>query len=396
MIKKILTISSLLFLLFFYSNSHASICTGENEYPNWPRANWAGVPDHALNGDKMHYNGVLYQAKWWTNSLPGSTSAWQKLGLCEQAPPVDGAFSKYGKLSVCGKTLCDKNNNPVQLRGMSSHGLQWFGLNKCLTQGSLTALAKNWRADIIRLSLYVQEGGYITNPTGFTQQVNQLIALASDLDMYVLVDWHQLTPGDPNDNLEYAKRFFQDIVDANKHRDNIIYDIANEPNGVNWQRIYDYAIQIIPTIRTLKPDAVVLVGTHGWSTFGASDGGSYLDVLNNPLPFDNIMYTFHFYAASHLDFHRDMLDKASNVLPVFVTEWGTQDYKGEGPNNFASAQAYLDLMASKKISWTNWNFSDDWRSGAVFKVGACQAGIFDDAQLKEAGIWVKQQIAIGR
>ncbi|NOU50520.1 cellulase family glycosylhydrolase [Pseudoalteromonas sp. JBTF-M23] len=396
MIKKILTVSSLLLLLFFYSNSHASNCTDINEYPNWPQTNWAGVPNHALAGDQMHYDGVLYQAKWWTNSLPGSSNAWQKLGVCKQTPPLDGAFSRYGKLSVCGKTLCDKNNTPVQLRGMSSHGLQWFGLNKCLTQDSLATLANNWRADILRLSLYVQEGGYVTNPASFTQQVNQLVALASDLDMYVLVDWHQLTPGDPNDNLQYAKQFFHDIVAANKHRDNVIYDIANEPNGVNWQRIYDYAVEIIPTIRALNPDAVILVGTHGWSTFGASDGGSYLDVLNNPLPFNNVMYTFHFYAASHLDFHRDMLDKASNVLPVFVTEWGTQDYRGEGPNNFASAQAYLDLMANKKISWTNWNFSDDWRSGAVFKVGACQAGTFDDSQLKEAGIWVKQKIATGR
>ncbi len=52
---------------------------------------------------------------------------------------------------------------------------------------------------------------------------------------------------------------------------------------------------------------------------------------------------------------------------MFVTEFGTQNYAGEGANDFAMSQKYLDLMASKKISWVNWNFSDDHRSGAVFK-----------------------------
>ncbi|CAH9053796.1 hypothetical protein PSECIP111854_01241 [Pseudoalteromonas sp. CIP111854] len=397
MIKKIITASGLLFLLLFYSHSYANNCHDINEYPNWTQSNWAGVYDHALAGDKMHHQGVLYRANWWTNAIPGSTGAWQKLGLCETQPPVEGGpFSRHGKLSVCGTTLCNESKIPVQLRGMSSHGLQWFGLNKCLTTKSMEVLAQQWQADIVRLSLYVQEGGYITDPVGFTEQVNQLITMASNLDMYVLVDWHQLNPGDPNENLQAAKQFFNYIVLANKHRSNIIYDIANEPNGVNWQSIHDYALEVIPVIRDLDPDAVVLVGTHGWSTFGASDGGSYMDIVNNPLPFANIMYTFHFYAASHREFHRNMLDKASDVLPVFVTEWGTQNYKGEDENDFVSAQAYIDLMANKKISWTNWNYSDDWRSGAVFKAGACQQGNFDDSQLKEAGIWVKQQIINGR
>ncbi|BBN83804.1 hypothetical protein PA25_37890 [Pseudoalteromonas sp. A25] len=397
MIKNVLRAVSILILLCFYSYSYASSCSEINEYPNWTRANWAGVYDHATAGDKMHHEGVLYQANWWTNSTPGTTGAWQTLGVCEQSPPPKkGAYSRYGKLNVCGTTLCDQNNQPVQLRGMSSHGLQWFGLDKCLTRESLKVLAQGWQADIIRLSLYVQEGGFETTPQKFTDQVNQLISLASELDLYVLVDWHQLNPGDPNENLQLAKRFFNDIVQENSHRENIIYDIANEPNGVNWQRIYDYALEVIPVIRQLDPDAVVLVGTHGWSTFGASDGGSYLDVVNNPLQFNNIMYTFHFYAASHRDFHRNMLDKASDVLPVFVTEWGTQNYEGEGPNDFNSAQEYIDLMHRKNISWTNWNFSDDWRSGAVFKTGACQQGKFDDSQLKEAGHWVKQQIKLHR
>ena len=47
------------------------------------------------------------------------------------------------------------------------------------------------------------------------------------------------------------------------------------------------------------------------------------------------------------------------------------DLHRDGGNNFTRSQQYLDLMAQKKISWTNWNYSDDERSGAVFKTGTC-------------------------
>ena len=31
-----------------------------------------------------------------------------------------------GQLHVCGVNLCNQNNKAIQLRGMSTHGIQWF------------------------------------------------------------------------------------------------------------------------------------------------------------------------------------------------------------------------------------------------------------------------------
>ncbi|MDV5169152.1 chitinase C-terminal domain-containing protein [Photobacterium rosenbergii] len=50
--------------------------TGINTYPNWPQADWAGNPSHANQGDKIIYNGVVYQANWWSSSTPGSDGSW--------------------------------------------------------------------------------------------------------------------------------------------------------------------------------------------------------------------------------------------------------------------------------------------------------------------------------
>ncbi len=59
-------------------------------------------------------------------------------------------------------------------------------------------------------------------------------------------------------------------------------------------------------------------------------------------------------------------------------------------------QKYLNLMKTKKISWVNWNYSDDIRSGAVFHEGACDAGIVaGTSQLKEAGAWIRARVRTG-
>ncbi|WP_413110410.1 chitinase C-terminal domain-containing protein [Thaumasiovibrio sp. DFM-14] len=50
--------------------------TGINTYPNFPQTDWQGNPSHANQGDKMIHNGVVYQANWWTASMPGSDGSW--------------------------------------------------------------------------------------------------------------------------------------------------------------------------------------------------------------------------------------------------------------------------------------------------------------------------------
>lgn len=59
------------------------------------------------------------------------------------------------------------------------------------------------------------------------------------------------------------------------------------------------------------------------------------------------------------------------------------------------SQKYIDLMNAKTISWINWNFSDDFRSGAVLKTGTCPNGAWDDTHLKESGrlvkAWMKEE-----
>ena len=295
-----------------------------------------------------------------------------------------------GQLQVIGTQLCNEQGLPIQLKGMSSHGLQWYA--SCLTTESLKVLADDFKSSVFRIALYVQEGGYETDPEGFTQKVNALIKQVSDLGMYVIVDWHILSPGDPNFNFDRARKFFTDIAAANQGRKNMLYEICNEPNGVSWATIKGYADRLIPIIRAIDSNTVIIVGTPGWSSLGMSEGNGPQEIIKSPINFPNVMYAFHFYAASHRDEYLNAVDIASNSIPVFVTEFGMQTYDGDGANDFAMTDRYLDLFSRKKISWVNWNFSDDFRSGAIWKVGTCPNGPWTDANLKPSGIYIKQKI----
>lgn len=308
------------------------------------------------------------------------------------AASAETPVGRSGQLRVCERQLCDSAGEPVQLRGMSTHGLQWYA--DCVTGESLDVLAYEWGADVLRISMYVQEGGYETDPAGFTATVNEIVELATARGLYAIIDWHLLDPGDPHANLDRARTFFTQVAAQHRDKPNVLYEIANEPSGVHWNTIKSYADQTIPVIRAQDPDGIVLVGTEDWSSLGASgDGEGVARILANPVDAANVMYTFHFYAASHGDYYLDTFREAVERLPMFVTEFGTQEYTGDGPNDFATAQRYLGLMAQHRVSWVNWNYSDDMRSGAVFTEGTCEAGAYSGTgRLKEAGAWIRASL----
>ena len=250
--------------------------------------------------------------------LGASTLTGHSADRTEAEPVADeaalGAVGAHGQLQVCGLKLCDEDGQPVQLTGMSSHGLQWY--DDCLTDASLDALAQDWNADVLRVSMYVQEGGYETDPRRFTDRVHELIDEGTRRGLYVIVDWHMLTPGDPNHNTGLALDFFAEIAAAHADKDNVLYEIANEPNGVPWSAVRSYSEQVIPVIREEDPEAVVLVGTRAWSSLGVSEGADRSEIVADPVDADNIMYVFHFYAASHSGTHFDVFRQAARSMII--------------------------------------------------------------------------------
>ncbi|WDE98334.1 glycoside hydrolase family 5 protein [Lentisphaera profundi] len=303
---------------------------------------------------------------------------------------AQSAFEKYGELELIGTQLCDNKQRPIQLKGMSTHGLQWHGWNEFLSPESLDVLAYQWKADILRLAMYYDEGGYKTNPQKFTSMVDTLVEESHKRGLYTIIDWHILKPGDPWGKIDEAKVFFDYMSKKHASKASVLYEICNEPNGkgVDWLRIKSYAEQIIPIIRKNDPDGIILIGTPAWASLGISDGkvahGLITQPLNKKLA-HNVMYSVHFYTASHGDLYRKEFNYFVGKIPLFITEWGSQEASGEGKNDWESTAAWHKILKQHKISWCNWNYSPGHRSSAVWNPNTGPQGPFTQKQLKESG-----------
>jgi len=267
--------------------------------------------------------------------------------------------TKHGKLQVIGTHLCDSAGNPVQLRGMSTMGLQWEG--GIVNDAAFAALAKDWKADVVRLAMYVGEGGYATHPE-LKQLVWKGVELAVKYGLYVIVDWHVLTPGNPNhDVYKGAQAFFAEASKKYAGVPNVIYEIMNEPNGeLGWaEDLKPYAQTMVETIRANDPDGVILIGSGTWSqevNVAAAD----------PVKGKNLMYTFHFYAGKHREELRARVKAAiDDGAAVFCSEWGTTNHTGTGALFLPEAETWLAFLDEHQISWTNWSMCDKHESSAA-------------------------------
>lgn len=291
----------------------------------------------------------------------------------------------YGALSVKDGKLVGQNGEPAVLRGISTHGLSWYP--QYVNEASFRSLKEEYGINVIRLAMYTAEyNGYCTGDDANKQTLKNLITEginhATNLGMYVIVDWHILSDSNPLQNKDQAKSFFAEISSQYQNYDNIIYEICNEPNGgTTWQDIKSYAGEVIPIIRSNDKDAIILVGTPNWSQF-------LNEAADDPISGDNIMYTLHFYAATHKDDLRNTLKSAlDRKLPVFVSEFGICEASGSGNLDKDSANTWIDLLEKNQISYVLWNLSNKDEACALLKPDCQKTSDFTKDDLSEQGKW---------
>lgn len=239
----------------------------------------------------------------------------------------------------------DQDGKPIQLRGMSTHGIAWFPQ---YASADAFEFIKEMGGNTVRLAMYTDtENGYLAEPEYNRELLYGAAEAALSLGLYVILDWHILTDGDPLENLEAAVGFFTEAAEKYRHEPRILYEIANEPNGVDWESVREYADLVIQAIRKVNPRAVIIVGTPDFSS-------SLTAAIRHPLPQENLLYAYHYYAGEKTDY-RELELAVSQKFPVFVSEWGIGQDRSKAAA-LEEGESFAAFLNEHKVSWCAWSF----------------------------------------
>ena len=300
-------------------------------------------------------------------------------------------FDNHGQLSVKGTDIVDESGNKYQLKGVSTHGITWFP--DYVNKDAFQSIRDDWDANLVRLAMYTDTGdsnGYCSG--GDKESIRGLVdagvTAATELGMYVIIDWHILNDNNPNSHIDDAKEFFDDVSAKYSSNHNVIYEICNEPNGgTSWADIKSYAEIIIPVIRKNDKNAIIIVGTPNWS--------QDVDIVSeDPITgYDNIMYAVHFYAATHKDDLRNKVKTAiSNGLPVFVSEFSLCDASGNGGIDYDSSDVWFDLINDNNLSYASWSLCNKNETSALIKPDSTATSTITIDDLSDTGKYVRDKI----
>lgn len=299
---------------------------------------------------------------------------------CAGATPVE----KHGKLRVEGRNLIDSKGNPTRLQGIN---LGWHCLwPRFYNKSTVKALAEDWNATVVRaaIGLDLENLSFEKKPQESYALLDSIVQGAVGQGIYVIVDFHSHA-----NNLALAREFFKTTSAKYGKLPNVIYEIWNEPTEVAWSEIKDYAKEIVPVIRANAPDAVILVPTPRWDQ----------DVdaaANDPLTeMSNIMYSLHYYAATHQDYFRDKARYAlEKGLPIFISESAAMTHTGDGVIDPASFDKWHKLADDYNLSWIVWSISDKDETCSMLRPEAPSEGtLWQPEHIKPWGWMVRGALA---
>lgn len=288
----------------------------------------------------------------------------------------------HGQLKVDNTKIIDKAGNSYLLRGMSLGWHNWWP--RFYNTGTIEWLYKDWGCNAVRAALGVEpEGAFISDSIEGMNKIKAVVEAAIETGIYVIIDWHS-----HGINLEEAKAFFKYMAKTYGDYPNVIYEVFNEPVKQTWDEVKSYSIEIINTIREYDEDNIILIGSPHW------DQDIHI-IADDPISeFKNVMYTVHFYAATHDNWLRDRCDYAiSKGIPIFITECAGMEANGDGEIDINELDNWIYWMEKNQISWIFYAIADKDESCSALNPSAGSEGNWSENDLKEWGILCKELIS---
>lgn len=285
-------------------------------------------------------------------------------------------------IHVEGKNFVDENGKTVIFRGLC-----FSDPVKLVSEGQWRkdyfAEAASWNANIVRFPIHPE---YL-NSYGWDKTfelIDQGVAWAKELGMYVIIDWHSI--GNLKDEkyqnemynttMEETVRFWSTTAQRYKGESTVaLYEIFNEPTvsmeglgDCSWDEWREINEQLIDVIREIDPTKTCICAGFNWAY-------DLTNVGEKPIRRENVAYVCHPYPMKREQPWEEKWEEdfgyVADTYPVICTEIGYCLETEKGAHiPVLSTDVYGDhitkYLEDKGISFTIWCFDPHWAPTLIY------------------------------
>jgi endoglucanase len=279
---------------------------------------------------------------------------------------------------VSGERLADAQNKPLRLLGVNRSGTEyaciqgWGIFDGPTAQPDVDAMA-SWGINAVRLPLnedcWLAINGAPPRYSGarYRAAIRAYVRRLHKAGLYVVLDLHWNAPGtvkatgqQPMADLDHAPRFWSSVGRAFRRDPKIIFDLYNEPNGIDWRCWRDGCMlpqgwrtagmqRLVDAVRSsgaLQPIIVAGLDFAGnlssWLKYRPEDPAQQLVAG---------FHVFDFTACSSPDCWNGTVGPVAREVPVVTTEVGQTNCSSAFLDRFMT---WADTAGVSYLGWS-WN-----------------------------------------
>jgi len=311
-----------------------------------------------VNASSQETNAPAEQRSWWNEGFP-------------RRQPENPAAKQLPLIKVSGNRLVSTNGEPVLFRGVSISDP-----DKIEAQGHWNKQhfekVKETGAMVVRIPIHPAAWRERT-PAGTFALLDQAVAWCTELDMYVIIDWHsignlgmELFQNPMYDTTQKETYEFWRAVARHFKGNNTVafYELFNEPTVYNgqlgsmtWSEWKAMLERTISLIRSYDSETIPIVAGFDWAY-------DLTPLRSEPINTEGIAYAVHPYAFKRNKPWEPKWEEdfgfAAERYPIIATEFGFGLREGQTIDEDHYGNAITRYLEGRNISWVAWCFDPEW------------------------------------
>jgi aryl-phospho-beta-D-glucosidase BglC (GH1 family) len=328
---------------------------------------------------------IIREQKILTNVFPVSISVFLLINLMFStiiSPSAEANIPKIilQSVSVVGNHLADQDGKPLRLLGVNKDGTEYacfqgWGITDGSFDSSTVIAMKSWGINAVRVPLnsacWLGRNASSSRFTGlvYRSAIADIVKLLGSQGIIAILDLHlnptkegkifKSTQSAPNQD---ALVFWRSVAITFKIQKNIIFDLFNEPQGIDWNcwrngcdlkdRTRSVGMQnLVDAIRATGSKApIIFEANHTSSDFSELERYRLSDPLNQ------LIASNHNYqgmtGSNTLEFWNVKYLTVTKIFPLLTGELGQSDC------NHDYVDKYMDWSDTNGISYLGWTWNE--------------------------------------